>query len=284
LGDLADVLVNGAVGTGLVLIGLVPAGDAIELHIHPVRDRRLESCIGWHAPPEWQAAGLLGETMGSLADTGTSALVHDLAVAMLVDRQGHVVVRRAALVDRTSRVRLPDARMSPTDEELRQPTGRFIDFCQRVLQLPTPPAPGSPGRLWTAVWLDAVITLVTERSPGERSPQWRQAAQCHPVPAALSLRDPLRPEHLVQLADHPLAESWQALRLATIAGEWQWPDTPGGAAEWFDAGSFGRWLLDLYPEPITLLAALADMVSPSVHLQLYQVANAWGALDGDGSP
>lgn len=284
LGKLADLLVDGAVGTGLMLVGIVPAGDdAIDLHVQPIRDRRLESCIGWHAPPEWQAAGLLGETMGFIADAGTSAVAHELAVALLVDRQGDVVVRRAAYVDGASRVHLPHERMSPTDDEFRQPTGRFVGFCHRLLQLPTPPAPASPGRVWTAVWFDAVLTLVTERSPGERSLRWREVAQCHPVPAALSLRDPLRPEHLVQLAEHPLAESWEAVRLATIAGEWQWPDTPVGAAEWFDAGSFGRWLLDLYPEPTTLLAALADMVSPSVHLQLRQVAQAWGALGDNGS-
>jgi hypothetical protein len=276
LSAVAEALANGA-GDRPVLVGLVPQDGAIDLHLHPIPHGQIEAVIGWQAPSSWRAAGVVGPATSTVAEPCSTPACTEVSVAVLVDRLGRVVVARAGRAAASG----DTSQNPPGPAALQAPQGRLVDVCQRVLQLPTTPCSPAPGRLWTAVWFDTVLTLAIDRSRDERSPHWRSVADCHPLPAALRMRDALRPEHLIQLVDHPLVESWEALRLASIAGEWHWPDTPATAAQWFDAGSFGRWLLHLYLPPIQLLAALGDLLAPSVHAAMHRVGEAWQALDDD---
>lgn len=275
LSTLAEALARGAGGDRPVLVGVVPRGGLIDLRLHPIPQGLPEAVIGWHAPTAWRATGLVCPARSNVAGPGDVPTAGDISLAALVERDGRVVVA----VSGSGLGQMADDGVSA--EPLREPQGRLVDLCQRVLRLPTAPAAWSPGRLWTAVWYDAVLTLAIDRPRGSGAPQWRSVAACHPVPAALGVREALRPEHLIQLADHPLAESWEALRLASSAGQWHWPDTPDVAADWFDAGSFGRWLLQLYPAPGQLLAALGDVVAPSVHAAMRRVGEAWLAFDDE---
>lgn len=156
------------------------------------------------------------------------------------DRDGEVVVFDACL----QRPRRPDAL-----EEL------VVDAALRLLGLPTPPPVDSPATLSDTVWLDQVFDLCLLSPVGE-PPPWTMLSALHPCARGVPTPEAIRHERQRSLG------SWTDLRTAVLEGGAGWVPAPAALAEWFDEGSFARWIRGAVPDPETMVEELAELLRP----------------------
>jgi hypothetical protein len=153
-----------------------------------------------------------------------------------------------------------------------RPAGWAADVLARALRLPTPPPAESLAAWVEAVWLDRIAAVVLSR-PGEvRS--WRRLAHLHP----LSPSGPALPGALLAVETQALdlQSSWSRMRHLWSSGpsadnddddtqpSVSAPPAPGGTVvplpEWFDDGSFSRWVQRNLPPADLVLPAVLDAV------------------------
>jgi len=234
----------------------------------------VDELVGTLAPPSWSAVGIIA--------TG-AAWRYDVA-GSTIDTHGGVGGPRARdwvgvvhLSDRTgahaTRIRGIDPGDDGQEVDLGPPaSGRLLDVCQRMLELPTAPPTHDIRSLWESVWLDRILMSAYDPDPG--SIGWPELAGLHPAavwsgptPPDGRLRaktgDPSRswtPAELGQrgseLAD---AFGWDQLREAASHGRWSSDALSASDAAWMDAGVFSRWLSDHHPAPAAV-SDLADLL------------------------
>jgi hypothetical protein len=256
----------------LAQVGVTPApGGALDVHLRIPPGDVVDALVGWRPPRSWWAVGLLApaaqvrRSPAGRPGRAVGSPPGPCGVALLVARDGSTAV---ALVD--------EAGPWDADELGRTVSGPLQELCRRALGLPTPACTASPRRLWAAAWLDAVVRTCADRPCGAGSLRWPALAALHPLRAVLGGFETPSPDALAHLAAAPPARaSWGELRQAAAGALLALPDTPRELAEWFDDGSFGRWLLGRYPPPEQLLAALRDLLAPTEHALLAGALAAW---------
>jgi hypothetical protein len=235
----------------------------------PLRDRDIglwfvdddEGLLGWRAPPECIAVGVLATGRAQVTETPVErpqpfppGVTTGIRMCCLVTRSGEVAWR----------LTLPDGR---SVEEAPQ-EGRLLDCLKRCFSLPTPPPPVGPGHLLSVLWLSAVLDEVRR---ADRRLTWGAITHLHPWPGLIGgCRDGAVPD---SESPHGGARaggllSWEGLRLQAITERW-WADLVSSElAAWMDEGMFARWVLGALPAPDELVARIRPLVAPSTARRL----------------
>jgi len=230
----------------------------------------LHDLLGWRAPADWAAVGVVGQSEArgpGRADRGP--------VALLVTRAG---------VD-VAFLRRDDG----TTEELDPGRGRLLDACRRALGLATPPPAGTVAEMWEQRWLDRLV----EALAGGEVDGADDAAALHPLAGLLGPGDDLASVAWSRLA----RASWADLRWLASGGGGAAGDGGDGGdggddealspelAAWMDDGMVQRWLTDGLPSRAELLEAVLELAPGPVLELVEEVLAAWAAAgrpDGPG--
>jgi hypothetical protein len=225
-----------------------------------------DALVGFVAPPEWQAFGLVtrGRTR-PLDDTGPlpraveGAEPTPVHVAIVVSRSGAVV----------SGLRTEDGPFEVVERSDRV-GGRIPDACRRVLGLATPPPEVAIGPVIALCWVEDVVAASVE-DPGGLT--WADAVDLHPgavlareLAVEHGLADELTCDQLLTAGQLILAErsTWGQLRHDTAVR----PPGDGGvdpqAAAWMDDGMFSREVLAGLLPADALLDLLEPVARPEV--------------------
>lgn len=229
-GALADGCEHPAMLVGVVIdaAGVEVALAALEAGEHPV-----DALIGFSAPDEWAAVGVVAVGTATAIDAGASMASRRVRVLHLLDRTGS---EASLLHDLDEDTALPCP--SPAD-------GHIADLCRRMLGLPTAPPPPSVLPWWTAVWLDRILaeSLADPAEPWT----WHRLALLHP--AVDPNVPPLDPEGLAEEAVATAASvSWGTVR----------QQASDELAGWMDDGMFARWVLSQHLGARQLAAELTS--------------------------
>ena len=199
--------------------------------------------MGFVAPPDWRAVGVC--TAGLAHRPGSTAPVR---ITLLVDRGGA-----------SASVLHHDEGAAGVEVLPGRSEGIVADACRRALGLPTRPPPQSSLPLWTATWLDRVVTAATGREPGRPELSWAAVARLHP--ASTGPADPIT----LALAAAALAEAWPWHRLraepsvADVVGAV--PDA--AVAAWMDDGMWARRVAEGLAPIADLLDATRVLLAPA---------------------
>jgi hypothetical protein len=228
-----------------------------------------DSCgfLGWEAPPECIAVGVVATGRAHVADTPVEArspfspgVVPDIRMCCLITRHGEV----------TWRMTLPDGRSfcdAPHD-------GRLLDCLKRCFALPTPLPPAGPGHLLSVFWLGAIID--EDRRVGRRL-TWREISQLHPVATIMSPGTGMcdAPQ---DFSDYIRAAastwSWETLRRRAVTDSWAAELVSPELAAWMDEGMFARWILGALPAPDELVARIRPRLAPATARRLAHAVRA----------
>jgi hypothetical protein len=253
-------------GDGELELGLLPLDDVS----HP-----FEGIVGFDAPDEWIAVGLIATGRASPLDGTGAAAGRRFGV-----RSAHLVARTGAWASAWRALR-PGAGdpgsasgCGERDDE-PMPAGRLDDALRRMLGLPTAPPPESTHRLWAAEWLDAVVDAAMSRR-GRLGPAAVLAR--HPAVAAFDL-DPavMSVDDLVAAGDRLAGlRDWPELRRACADGRWSHPAIDHETAAWFDDGAFARAALAGWPDVTQSLDAVVAIAAPAAASLVITVLDRWG--------
>jgi hypothetical protein len=166
------------------------------------------------------------------------------------------------------------------------PQGWVADALARALGVATPAPDVSLATYVEAAWLDAVVDRTLRTSP---TPDWDELALLHPLAPA---GGPSTPEHLAgEVRALCIESNWGCLRL-------RFPErsgfdgierirppgaTPVPIDEWFDDGSFARWVVGNQIPGHVLFAELTALLDPLVTARLAQALTSLGP-DHDADP
>lgn len=136
--------------------------------------------------------------------------------------------------------------------------GTVSDLCRRVLGRPTDPAPCGTAPLWTAMWLDRVMT--TWNQPAQRGAlirSWKAIAALHPA-----FDDTEGTDRTVDHAGRELADRWEWADLRAGARPVPLPEgpLPTPIAQWMDDGFYARWSIGAFPSIIDLATDLHSLL------------------------
>ncbi len=195
----------------------------------------LQPLIGMTAPDNWDAFGLVSAATVLPARSGTARSVDldgGVWVGILVDRDEQLWASMRS--GNGTPVQLPDGG-----------EGHLVDLCKRVLGIPTsPPCEALVRPMLCALWTDEIRQLLANRSDRHREPTWDELAVLHPA-------NQLLPESLYPLgmraeqAAHAL--SWADLHQRCCDGSFKIPGISVDECQWFDPGSFSRWIARCVP-------------------------------------
>ncbi len=254
-------------------IAVAPVGPDVD---HPA-----DPLIGRLAPADWEAVGLATGVRTRPAPPAhpAGAWAGAPAVGPHPDEPG-AESRLTVLVDRSGRFAAALDR-GERDVELLSttPSGWVADALLRTLGRPTPPPAESIGAWVEATWIDRLAAATLHRPGALRT--WGAAARLHPLaPPSGVLPGPLLG---VEVRALEAESSWARLRrLWAGAGL---PSAPPGLpdavpvalADWFDDGSFCRWVLRNLPPPEAVLPAVVDALPESVAAELVDALVTVGA-------
>lgn len=224
-----DQIVLVELGRHDLAIGTKAVGSEAE---HPA-----DALTGFVAPAETNAVGL-----------ATIGFEHDL------DRPNRrpTPVRLTVVADRRGEIASVIERPTGDAQVLHEaPSGWVADLLLRTMGLPTP-APVDRLARWVEVaWLD-LIAVASLGRPGELR-SWSAIAHLHP----LHPDGPTLPPALlgVEAEAIELESSWASLRRAM-------------KDDWFDDGSFSRWVQRNQPPAEAILPAVLDALPHEVGRQL----------------
>jgi hypothetical protein len=217
--------------------------------------------LGWEAPPECIAVGVVATGRAHVADTPTEAPapfspgpIPGIRMCCLVTRRGEV----------TWRMTLPDGRsFGDAPQE-----GRLLDCLRRCFALPTSPPPAGPGQLLSVFWLGAIID---EDRRVDRGLTWREISRLHPLATMMSsgtgMCDDLQ-DVSIFIRAATSTWSWETLRVRAVTDSWAGELVSPELAAWMDDGMFARWILGALPAPDELLVRLRPRLAPSTARRL----------------
>lgn len=240
-----------------------PEPAAPELAWFPLeRAHPLDALLGFSAPPEWVAAGIVSGGRARRLDERASSRTA-ATISVMVDRSGAA----ATLLRRGDRIdRLAD-----------RPEGSVADALRRALGLPTAAPPASSAPLWAAWWLDRIVEAAAASSGRERLSSWAEVVALHPAVPLVSAGSRLGPgPDAVVVATQALADAWPWYRLRREPGAVELPGTPVSAevADWMDDGMFARWLLGEFPAIDDLLEAVDGLLPAVIAERVAEVTRA----------
>ena len=206
--------------------------DELALGMLPIDGHPSETLLGFVAPSDWWALGLISPGWANPAGDELDDV--DLARGRrrgprYAERTGR---RRATVVSLQARDGTEATRILVGDDEPLDPGpgggGLLPDCLRRALGLPTEPPAVATAELFAALWLTSIAgTMEVER----RRVGWAEAAALHPV--ALLLADGPRVSHddLVDAAGAlDRVVGWRELRAVAAEGRWAVGDLPADVA------------------------------------------------------
>ena len=221
-----------------------------------------EGFLGWQAPPECSAVGVLATGQAQVTETPVErpqpfppGVTTGIRMCCLVTRSGEVAWRMT----------LPDGRsVNEAPQE-----GRLLDCLKRCFALPTPPPPVGAGHLLSVLWLSAILDEVRRT---DRRLTWGQITRLHPS-AGLTAGGggPVPDCDKASPLGGAVAGgslSWEGLRLRAITEPWCADLVSSDLAGWMDEGMFARWVLGALPAPDELVARIRPLVAPSTARRL----------------
>lgn len=235
-----------------------PDLDGITIGHKVVEGHPFRHLLGFTAPDEWT---VLGVTCCGWAGS-TDA---DVPPSM---QEGRRRIRQTFLVGRSgataSVIRFQDGGAS---QRLHDPAeGRMVDALQRCLQLPTRPPDTETTALFTAWWLDNVV------SAGRAAPKrltWKQVCDQHPAVRLLRAAGQPAITGDPVAAGRALADVFDWARLRELFCETPVPDTiDPGLAAWMDEGMLSRYLFAALPSIGTLLVESLGHATPATGSRL----------------
>jgi hypothetical protein len=284
---LASVLLEGAdLGPGdpphllRVRLGADGAGEEeVELGIQPLDagDHPLDALLGFEAPDDWAAIGVLATGRATTADVTPAGRARragrprPVVTAHLVARDGSWASSWRPLDDRAG-LRGTD---SGSAEDAHACTGRIDDAVRRAMGVATAPPPASTVGLLATQWLDAVVTSA---ATADRRPGTREVLAAHPAVGALGLDPDTVTLRQVIAESERLAERrpWHRLRAACVEGTWPDAGLDPALAAWFDDGSFARWVLGGWPDLGELEGAVVALLPGAPAAAVSGALDAWG--------
>ena len=260
-----------------IFVGVDESGELQLLLAPEGADDPIDDLVGFTAPPEWCAVGLISS--GRVSDLRTEG---GRAYGVRTEperraRLGHFVDRAGEVV---SFLRLGD---DPPSFREGPCVGRVDDLCRRSLGLATAPPEVAVAVWWASCWLDAVLEAAADDPT--RVTTWDRVAALHPVVAHT---DGPSPDEGVghELASIPalvdagrwLADqgSWEALREVAASGSRPWRGVAPAAARWMDEGMFSRWVLADVPPLGVLRAAVVQVLPGEVAAGVDEALDGWG--------
>jgi len=252
-------------GEGAMLVHVVATEDGIDLGVKPVEGHPSEHLLGFVAPDEWDALGLVANgwasPMGGVRPSQHPDRVR-MSSAVLTCRDGRVFAKTVG-ADGTAHTRPPSS-------------GVLLDCLHRALGLDTAPPAGTTAELFALHWLCAIAARP------ETSMGWEAAGALHPA-AELLMADgetAADPALLIEWAA-ALARvcDWTEARWRAIEHGWLEAEVSPTLAAWMDDGMFSRWVC-----PPGAVAAAADraaaVLSADAHRHVRRVLRAVGAGGG----
>lgn len=256
-------------------------------------DHPLDALIGFTAPSDWAAVGVLAT---GRAYAGVDA---DLDLTLDPDRRldqpvpvitAHIVARDGSWGSAWQPI---DGASEPAGSEhgtaavaLLGRAGRVDDAIRRVLGVTTAPPPATTHRLWALQWLDAIVASVAP-SDHRLPPDSADVLALHPAVDAFDLphRD-LTIDAVLDATDRLVElRTWSWLRTRCVDGpsddHHPWNEVDPVLAAWFDDGSFARWLLGCWPELPELVEAALALVGAGIAVDLVAMLEAWGLWRAD---
>jgi len=279
--SLEDAVHRGGWGGPPVLVAVIAGEEApVAMPVPPASGDLVADLLGFVAPPDWEAVGVVVEGAARSYRAGEVAGYRHCSserpdrcrVVHLVDRTGESV----ALLRREGEEPSP---LAPDDSG----GGRMVDTCRRMLGLPTAPPPDSTHELWAAMWLDRIVADAADPARSGPVASWEDAVVRHPAAEAVLQADELLRPQVVRHLDAlgramDAARPWTHLREECAAGRWAVPGVTPEVAAWMDDGMFARWATSEFPLLPELLEALADLVPSGVLRRIRAVLTAWGTV------
>jgi hypothetical protein len=223
--------------------------------------------LGWDAPPDCVAVGLVGTGRAQVGDSPTEGRVH-LAPGLIAGIRMCCLVTRCG--DVVWRMMLPDGR---SFEDAPQ-EGRLLDCLKRCFALPTPPPPVGTGHLLSVFWLGAIIDEVRRI---DRGLTWREVSLLHPAARMATGSTPTgsgHPDVSVMIRVAASAWSWEALRVQAEKGSWAEDLVSPELAAWMDEGMFARWILGALPAPDELITRIRPRLPAATARRLAHAVRA----------
>jgi hypothetical protein len=218
-------------------------------------DDPVASLLGFTAPPQWWAVGLLAD--GTSRDLDGSDRAPGSTFVHLVDRRGtsiHIVTR-------------PGSETIVSGPGPVVTEGRTADVCRRILGIPTAPPPGDMTTHVIDLWLARAIRAALDE-PGldwpavvSRNPAHQLAVPLTtaPTPAALARQTVAFGGQL----------DWDRYRLRCVdAGGTPFGELDADVAAWMDAGMFARWMLGESLTSEARMDLLEGLLSPGAYERL----------------
>lgn len=223
--------------------------------------------VGFLAPAAWDAVGLVAT--GRVRPLRPADRVGSTAADPDVEPIGPGPVRSTVLAHRDGGVcSVLEMAGRPPEVLERAPEGWVADVLARALGRATPPPAESLAGWAEAAWLHEVATIALAKPGGIRS--WGRVARLHPLhPPGAALPGALL---AVEAQAIDLQSSWTRMRLLSGIAPTVTVRPPGGLpttlADWFDDGSFSRWVVRDLPPAAELLPAVLDALPADVACEL----------------
>ena len=230
------------------------AVDVVELALANLgNDHPEQLLLGFQAPPHWWALGAI--TPAEMHSRRGTATCRVAAFAW----SGGVAARLAAKPAGRATV---DGDAGEATAAVEPEGGWLADLLRLGLGLATGPCQVPVANLVTALWFDALLRFL---AGGAAPLSWPDMAARHPLAAVIGLDDVscMAPACFGQAA----AEASRSLgdgglRTLAISGGLTANGVTAPLADWFDDGSFARWLARQLPPLSALLPHLCDILSP----------------------
>lgn len=212
-----------------------------EIEGHP-----LNTLLGFTAPPDWLAIGVVAEGWAASLDAG----------ARPSQAKGRMRMRSTTLVGRDGTV-ASGMRIAGEDfKQMGEGMGTILDALKRAVGVPTAP-PEVPFEGWVARML--LMLVIGDPPRGHRRVPWTQ----------------LRPtlERYKELAEEG---SWETLRGLAAKRDNVVTDLTRKEAAWMDEGMFSRWVVGGLPSYDHLLEEARKASTTEAFTQLRRQLKAWG--------
>ncbi|MGZ4758286.1 MAG: hypothetical protein ACXV95_04420 [Acidimicrobiales bacterium] len=237
----------------------------------------VEALIGFSAPPEWSAFGLVtrGRSRPMIddghrprADMATPPA--PVRLAMVVDRSG-LGVSGLRTLDGPFIVRHDGGEL----------IGHIPDACRRVLGLGTPPPDDPVEEFFDLLWLDHVLAEAAGR-PGQLT--WAEAVELHFGAGLVTDMAPTGDDIGALSADEALMvghaltselTSWRFVREQAARMDERTELFDPQAAAWMDDGMFSREMLGGFPPVGLMLEALEQVAPPPVLGAMVRTLAGW---------
>ncbi len=267
-------------GHGVVMFGVAETdADGVTLATrHLDVPDPVEAMVGFTAPAEWSAFGLITRgrsrqllTVDPRPRVDPDAAPSPVRLAVVATRSGRVL----------SGLRTGDGPFTVHDE-CGEPLGRIPDGCRRVLGLGTPPPEAGVEEFFALLWVDHVLAAAMRR-PGELT--WPEAAGLHfgaglvaeLIPAGHGDLESMSPDELLGLGHALTGEqvTWGFIRRQAARQPAPSDLFHPEAATWMDDGMFSRELLGSFPSVDGMLEALGQVAAPIVVGSVERTLDSW---------